>query len=153
MTIFRNFVVEAKLFEWKFSVFQRKHRFSGENDFSGLSKADFKRPVQHFEKKLIKVNFTFCGLFRTVCVFFCSERKVIQGCQNHKLGVQRKNLCRIFLTQMLFQNVFWFRAEELAVLAENYPHGCQVYYLWVLRNISRATFLKQVLNISTFSEC
>ena len=125
MTIFRIFVMEAKLFEEKFSVFERKHRFSGENDLSGLSKADFKCPVQHFEKKLIKVNFTFCGLFRTVFVFFCSERKVSQGFQNDKLRVKRKNLGRIFLMQMLFQNIFSFWAEKFAVLAKNYRHGCQ----------------------------
>ena len=126
MTIFRNFVMEAKLFEWKFSVIGRKHRISSENVFSGLSKAHFKYPVQHFEKKMIKVNFTFCALFRTLCVFFCSERKVSRGWQNHKLGVQRKKLCRFFLTRMLFQNVFWFWAEKFGVLAENYPHGCQI---------------------------
>ena len=51
---------------------------------------------------------------------------------------------------MLFQNVFWFRAEQLAVLVENYPHGCQTYYLWVRRNISRATFLKQVFKHFNF---
>ena len=125
MTIFRIFGMEAKLLEQKFSVFERTHRFSGENDFSGLSKADFKCPVQHFEKKLIKVSCTFCGLFRTVFVFFCSERKVSQGFQNDKLSVKRKNLGRIFLMQMLFQNIFSFWAEKLAVLAENYRHGCQ----------------------------
>ena len=88
--------------------------------------------------------------FRTVCVFFCYERKVSQECQIHKLGLQRKNLGRVFVTQMLFQNVFWFRAEQLAVLVENYPHGCQTYYLWVRRNISRATFLKQVFKHFNF---
>ena len=106
MTIFRNFVTEAKLFEWKLSVIERKHRFAGENVFSGLSKAHFKCPVQHFEKKVIKVKFTFCGLFRTACVFFCSGRKINQGFQNYKLSVQRKNLGRNFLTQVLFQNIF-----------------------------------------------
>ena len=126
MTIFRNFVMEAKLFEWKFSVIGRKHRISSENVFSGLSKAHFKCPVQHFEIKMIKVIFTFCGLLRTVCVFFCSERKVSQGLQNHKLSLQRKILVRIFLTQVLFQNNFWFWAEKLGVLAENYPQGCQI---------------------------
>ena len=55
--------------------------------FLGVVEGDFKCPVQHFDKKLIRVKFTFCGLFRTFCVFFCSERKVSQGCQNHKLGV------------------------------------------------------------------
>ena len=150
MAIFRNFVMEAKLFEWKFSVIGRKHRISSENVFSGLSKAHFKCPVQHFEIKMIKVNFTFCAPFTTLCVFFCSERKVSQGCQNHKLSVQRKYLGRVFLTPMLFQKVFWFRAEELAVLAENYPHRCQIYYLWVRRNISRATFLKQVFKHFNF---
>ena len=81
---------EATIFVWKCSVIERKHRFSGENVFSGLSKAHFKCPVQHFKKKLIKVNFAFCGLFRTVCVFFSSERKVRQGFQNQKLSVQMK---------------------------------------------------------------
>ena len=150
---FSEIFLEANIFEWKFSVIERKNRFSGENDFSGSSKAHFKCPVKHFAKKMIEVNFKFCALLRTLCVFFGSEKKVSQGCQNHKLSVQRKYLGRVFLTPMLFQNIFWFWAEELVVLAENYPHGCQVYYLWVLRNISRATFLKQVLNISTFSEC
>ena len=28
--------------------------------------------------------------------------------------------------------------------SENYPHGCQIYILWVRRNVSRATFLKQL---------
>ena len=135
---------DGKIFVWKFSVIERKHRISGENVFSELSKAHFKSPVQHFERKLIKINFTFCGLFRTVCVFFCYERKVSQECQIHKLSVQRKNLGRVFVTQMLFQNIFWFWAEKLGVLAENYPHGCQIYILWVRRNIFREAFLKQV---------
>ena len=73
---------------------------------SGLQKAHFRCSVQHFEKKMIKVNFTFCRLFRTVCVFICSDRKGSQGFQNHKLSVLRKNLGRIFLTQVLFQNIF-----------------------------------------------
>ena len=150
MTIFGNFVLKAKIFERKFAVIERKHRFSDEIDFSGLSKANFKCPVQHFEINMIKVNFTFCALFRTLCVFFCSERKGSQWWQNHKLGVQRKNLGRIFLTQMIFQKKIWFRAEELAVLAEYYPHRCQTYYLWVRRNISRATFLKQVFKHFNF---
>ena len=117
---------DGKLFVWKFSVIERKHRISGENVFSELSKAHFKSPVQHFERKLIRRNFTFCGLFRTVCVFFCYERKVSQGCQIHKLSLQRKNLGRVFVRQMLFQNIFWFWAEKLGVLAEIYPHGCQI---------------------------
>ena len=103
--IFRYFS-GARLLIWKFSDSERKRRISTENVFSGLSKAHFKCPVQHFEKKVIKVKFTFCGLFRTACVFFCSGRKINQGFQNHKLSVQRKNLGRIFLTQVLFQNIF-----------------------------------------------
>ena len=57
---------------------------------------------------------------------------------------EEKKLGRIFLTQTFFQNIFWFRAEELGVSAENYPHCCHIYILWVRRNVSRATFLKQL---------
>ena len=109
---FSEIILEAKLFVWKFSVNERKHRFSGENVFLGLSKANFKCPVKHFAKKMIEVNFTFCALFRTLCVFFCSEKKVSQGCQNHKLSVQRKHLGRNFLTQMLSQNIFLVLSRE-----------------------------------------
>ena len=122
---FSKKIPEAKIIVWKCSVIERKHRFSGENVFSGLSKAHFKCPVQHFKKKLIKVNFAFCGSFRTVCVFFWSERKISQGFQNHKLSVQMKKLDRILLTHMLSENIFSFWAEKLAVLAKNYRHGCQ----------------------------
>ena len=83
-------------------------------------------------KKMIKVNFTFCGLFRTVCVFFWSERKVSQGFQNHKLSVQMKKVARIFLTHLLSENIFSFWAEKLGVLAKKYRHGCQ--------NCNRRTF-------------
>ena len=125
MNILKKKIPEAKIIVWKCSVIERKHRFSGENVFSGLSKAHFKCPVQHFKKKLIKVNFAFCGLFRTVCVFFWSERKVSQGFQNHKLSEQMKKLDRIILTQMLSENTFGFWAEKLGVLAKNYRHCCQ----------------------------
>ena len=90
-----------------------------------MSKPHFKCPVQHFEKKMIKVNFTFCRLFRTVCVFICSDRKGSQGFQNHRLSVQRKTLGRKFQTQMLSKNISRFWAEKLGVLSENYQHGCQ----------------------------
>ena len=143
---FSEFFLETKIFVWKFSVKERKHRISRGNVFSGLSKAHFKCWVQHFEKKMIKVNFTFCGLFRIVCVFFCSERKVSQEFQNHKLSVKRKNLGRIFLRQMLLQNIFSFWAEKLAVLAKNYRHGCQNCNLRTLKNFwGKTVFLK--LNI------
>ena len=144
---FSEIILEAKLFVWKFSVIERKHHFSCEKVFLGLSKAHFKCPVQYLEKKMIKVNFTFCALFRILCVFFCSERKLSQGFQKHKLRAQRKNLGRTFLTQMLPQNVFfWFWAEKVGVIAENYPHVCHIYILRVRRNIFPATFLEQVFN-------
>ena len=122
---FSEVFLEAKIFVWKFSVNERKHRISGGNVSTGVSNVHFKCSVQHFEKKMIKVNFTFCGLFRTVCVFFWSERKVSQEFQNHKLSVQMKKLGRIILTQMLSENTFGFWAEKLGVLAKNYRHCCQ----------------------------
>ena len=53
---------------------------------------------------------------------------------------------------MFFQNNFSIRADKLGVLAENYPHGCQIYILWVQRNIFRAAFLKQVFKHFNFFE-
>ena len=110
-----NFM-EAKIIVWKFPVIERKHRISAGNVFSGLSKAHFKCPVEHSEKKMIKVNFTICSLVRTLCVFFCSRRKVSEGSQNHKLSVLRKNFLRIFLSRrFFFQNNSKFWAEKLRV--------------------------------------
>ena len=108
--------------------------------FLGVFEGDFKCPVQHFDKKLIRVSFTFYGLFRTLCVFFCSERKDSQGFQNHNLGVQMKKLGRIFLTQRLSENIFNFWAEELGVLAKNYRHGCQNYNLRTFKKFWGKTF-------------
>ena len=82
----------------------------------------------------MKVNFAFCGLFRTVCIFFRSERKVSQGFQNHKLSVQMKKIGRMFLTHMLSENIFSFWAEKLAFLAKNYRHGCQNRNLRIFKN-------------------
>ena len=65
--------MEAKIFVWKFSVNERKHRIPSEKVFSGFSKAHFKCPVQHFEKEVMKVKFTFCGLFRALCVFLLRQ--------------------------------------------------------------------------------
>ena len=48
---FSEIFLETKIFVWKISVIERKHRISHGNVFSGLSKAHFKCSVQHFEKK------------------------------------------------------------------------------------------------------
>ena len=85
---FRSFS-EGKKFVWNFSDFEREGRTSCEKFYSGLPKAHFACPVQHSEKKIMKVNFTFCGLFTTLSVILQSDRKVSRGCQTHKLSVQR----------------------------------------------------------------
>ena len=102
------------------------------------------------KKKMIKVNFTFCGLFRTVCVFFWPERKVSQEFQNQKLSVKKKSLGRIFLRQMLFQNIFSFWTEKLAVLAKNYRHGCQNCNLRTLKNFWGKTLFLKLNMIANF---
>ena len=61
--------LQQKKIVWKFSDFEREGRTSGEKFYSGLPKAHFACPVQHSEKKIMKVNFTFCGLFTTLSVF------------------------------------------------------------------------------------
>ena len=49
-----------------------------------------------------------------------------------------------FCRKCFFPKVFRFPAEKLGFLAENYTHGCQIFILWVMRNIFRAKFLKLV---------
>ena len=118
--------------------------------FSGLAKPHFTCPVQNFGKKMIKVNSTFCRLFRTLCVNFCSGRKVIQGRQNHKLSVQRKILGRLFLMQWFLQNNFRFWAENLGVLAKSYRLCGQKYISCVRRNIFEATVYNEVFKYLDF---
>ena len=123
-----NFM-EAKRFAWKFLVIERKHRISGENISSALLKAHSKCPVEHFEKKMIKVNFTICGFFRSLCVFFCSGRKVSQGSQNHKLNVQSKNLSGIFLSFSTFElRNLEFMQKLLAGLSKPYSVGPEEHF-------------------------
>ena len=93
--------------------------------FLRVVKAAFQVSSATLRENMIKVNFTFCRLFRTVCVFICSDGKGSQGFQNHRLSVQRKTLGRKFQTQMLSKNISSFWAEKLGVLSENYQHGCQ----------------------------
>ena len=100
------------------SVFRRKC-------FLRVVKGAFQVSIATFWEKDDKVKFTVCGLFRTVCVFFWSERKISQGFQSHKLGVQMKKLGWIFLTHLLSENIFSFWAEKLGVLMKCYRHGCQ----------------------------
>ena len=75
---FRNFS-EATITVWKFWVFQRKGRIFAKNFYSGLPKAHFTFPVQHFEKKLMKVNFISGGFFRTLCDFFTLKEELALG--------------------------------------------------------------------------
>ena len=70
---------EARLLLWKFSDFERKDRISCGKVYSGLPNAHFNCPVQHFEKKILKVNFTFCGLYRTLSVFLALTGKLVRG--------------------------------------------------------------------------
>ena len=66
-----------------------------------------------FQKKMINVKFTVCGFFRTLCDFFCSDRKSGTQCQNQKICVQSKNVGRIFLTRMFFETFSDFEQKNL----------------------------------------
>ena len=128
--------MEAKIFVWKFSVIERKHRIPSKKVFSGLSKAHFKCPVQHFEKEVMEVKFTFCGLFRALYVFFYSDRKVSQVCQKHKPSVQSKKVIENFSVANVFSKHFQILSREIWSLTKKYQHVCHNYILWVRRNTS-----------------
>ena len=100
---------------------------------------------------MIKVNFSVCGFFKSLCDFFYSDKKNSPGCQNHKLGIKSKNLGRSLLSQMFLQNIFRFWAEELGNLAENHWQGCQNPIHLVRRNTFTATFSMQVFKDFKFS--
>ena len=149
-TFSENFL-EAKILLWKFSVIEWKHRISDENVFSGLSKAQFTCPVQHFEKMMIKVNFTFCGLFRTLCVFFLWQDNS-HGCQNHKLSVQRKNFMKFFSVANVFSKHFQSLSRDTWSFSKKVPA-----WLSQVRSMGPdehfgITIWGKFLNISIFSE-
>ena len=86
--IFRNFP-ETTIFVWKFSVFEGKDQISCQKVYAGLPKAHFTCPEQQFEKKkMIEVNFSVCGFFKSLREFFFTDKKTSPGCQNDNLGVQ-----------------------------------------------------------------
>ena len=87
--IFRNFP-ETTMFVWKFSVFEGKDQISCQKNYAGLPKAHFTCPEQHFEKKMIEVNFSVCGFFKSLPDFFFTDKKTSPGCQNYNLGVRSK---------------------------------------------------------------
>ena len=111
MNIFRKFYGGKKIClkvssHWtETSDFRRKY-------FLSVVKSAFQVSSGTFWEKDDKVNFTICGLFRSLCVFFWSERKVSQGFQNHKLSVQGKSLLRIFLSRMFFPKHFHILSWE-----------------------------------------
>ena len=72
--VFRSFS-EATISVWKFSVFERKDRIFCEKNYSGLPKAHFTCPEQHFEKKMIEVNFSVCGFFKSLREFLFHWQK------------------------------------------------------------------------------
>ena len=76
--IFRSFS-EATISVWKFSVFERKDRISSEKIYSGLPKAHFTCPEQHFEKKMIEVNFSVCGFVKSLRDFFFTDKILALG--------------------------------------------------------------------------
>ena len=140
---------EAKLFVWKFSVIERKHRISGENVFSGLSKAHFKCPVQHFEKMMIKVNFTFCGWFRTLGVFLLWQESW-SGVSNPHTKCTEKKFFEFFSVANVLSKHYQIFSRETWSLTRKYQHRCHNYIHWVRRNTFGVTFWSKVLNISNF---
>ena len=74
---FKNFS-EATIFVWKFCLFEWKGRISCEKFHSVLPKANFRCPVEHFEKKLVKLNFSVCG-FKILCDFFTLKEELPLG--------------------------------------------------------------------------
>ena len=40
------------------------------------------------KKKMIEVNFSVCGFFKSLREFFFTDKKTSPGCQNDNLGVQ-----------------------------------------------------------------
>ena len=90
---------------WKFSVIEWKHRISGENVFSGLSKAQFTCPVQHFEKMMIKVDFTFCGLFTTLCVLLLWQESY-SGVSKPQTKCTEEKFSEIFSVANVFSKHF-----------------------------------------------
>ena len=148
---FSESFLEAKIFVWKFSVIERKHRITGENVFSGLSKAQFTCPMQYFEKMMINVNLQIVARLG-LCVFFYSDRKVSQVCQKHKPNVKRNNLLKIFLSQMFFSKNFQILSTETWSFSKKVPAWLSQLHSMGQEEHFGITFWSKFLNISTFLE-
>ena len=74
----RNFP-GATIIVWNFSVFERKDRIFCEIFYSGLPKAHFTCSMQHFEEKMMKVDFISGGFFGTLCDFFTLKEELALG--------------------------------------------------------------------------
>ena len=151
--IFRNFS-EATIIVWKFSVFEGKDRLSWlscEKFYSGLPKAHFTCPEQHFEKKMIEVNFSVCGFFISLREFFFTNKKT-GPVSKRQLRRTEQNLGKHFLSQMFFSKIFRYWAEEFGNFAENYIRVVKSTFNWSWGTLSQQHFWSKSVNISTFPD-
>ena len=142
-TLLKSFLKQQNLYE-NFGSLKVNIGFLAKKFTQGCQRRISRVQCNLFEKKMIKVNFTVCGFFKTLCDFLNYDRRISPGCQNHNLDIKSKNLGRSLLSQMFLQNNFRFWAEELGNLAENHWQGCQNPIHLVRSNTFTATFSMQV---------
>ena len=96
--------------------------------FSGLNKAHFACPEQHFQKKMLKVYFAACGFFKTLCRFF-TVTKNLHCVSKPQIRRTEKNFRENFSVTEVFSNKLRFWAEEFWDLAKKYWQIGQNYIL------------------------
>ena len=72
-TLLETFLKQQSLYE-NFCYLNGKIRFLAKKFYAGLPKAHFACPEQHFEKKMIEVNFSACGFFKSLRDFFFTDK-------------------------------------------------------------------------------
>ena len=77
-TFLETFLKQQYLYEI-FCYFNGKIGFLAKKIYVGLPKAHFTCPEQHFEKKMIEVNFSVCGFFKSLRDFFFTDKKLALG--------------------------------------------------------------------------
>ena len=117
--------------------------------FSGFSKAQFKCPVQHFEKMMIKVNFTFSGWFRTLCAFLLWQER-LSGVSNPQTKCTEEKFIEIFSVAKVLSKHFQISSREFWSFSRKVPAWLSQLQSLGPEEHFRSKNLKQVLKHINF---
>ena len=113
-TFLETFLKQEYLYE-SFCYLNEKIGFLARKIYAGLSKAHFTCPEQHFEKKMIEVNFSVCGFFKSLRDFFFTDKKLALGVKTTTQAYRAKNYRKIFCRKCFFESISRIEQRNLEI--------------------------------------